>query len=402
MHQPLLEIRQLDVQSCDRTAIYQWMQQCRQHTLALFADVDHANFCQQAHPDFSPIGWHLGHIAYTESLWLLEHLAGMSPQFPDYRRLFAADTLPKRDRVNLPTLAEVQTYLETIRAQVFEYLETAPLETQSRLWLWLLQHESQHSETIAIVQALLKASRGQKADCGVGSQSNKGSRTKALAIEPLSQPPTLQTTGDAMVKIPAGAFLMGNENLLALDNERPVHRGAVNAFWLDCTPITCAQYAKFMQAGGYQNEQWWSAAGWNWLQASPVTQPLYWQNDSAWAQTPVCGVNWYEADAYARFVGKRLPTEAEWEKAIRQQNDGLDLQVGLVWEWTTTWFDGYPGFTAYPYRGYSQAYFDQQHRVLRGSSWATQPWARRATFRNWYHPHVREIFAGFRCAQDDA
>lgn len=391
MLHPFPELIQPDFCDCDRESLRHWMQLCRQQTLTLFADVDHDQFCQQAHPDFSPIGWHLGHIAYTEGLWLLEHLAGLPPQFPEYRRLFAADTLPKRDRVYLPTLPEIQTYLDTIRTQVFTYLETAPLADQGRLWLWLLQHESQHRETIAIVQALLE--QESRRDVPLVRLTQSQDEHPKIGVGAVGQTPC-----DA-IYIPAGKFAMGNENLLALDNERPVHWVDVQSFWIDRAPVTCAQYAEFMAAGGYETARWWTLAGWEWLQAHPVTQPLYWAGDRP-GSDPVCGINWFEATAYANFVGKRLPTEAEWEKAMRwaEQQPDSPLIVGQVWEWTTTWFAGYPGFTAYPYRGYSQAYFDDQHRVLRGGSWATLPWARRSTFRNWYHPHVREIFAGLRCA----
>jgi gamma-glutamyl hercynylcysteine S-oxide synthase len=408
--------------------LYQWMQHCRQTTLDLFTQVDYNTLSHQAHPDFSPIGWHLGHIAYTESLWILERLAGCAPQFPEYHQLFAADRLPKRDRVNLPTLDVIQAYLNQIRIQVFDYLQIAPLHLQARLWLWLIQHECQHAETIAIVLAL-QNHPAQKPDFHtVPSPPNPD-----IAL----QSPSLFSPD--MVFIPPGDCELGNDQLDALDNERPAHRTTLDGYWIDRYPVTCGQYHAFMMAGGYQDPYWWSPEGWHWLQANPVDRPRYWVDHPDWQFHPVCGVNWYEADAYARFVNKRLPTEAEWEKAASwneslqtrslhpwqnpikatnyanlahhlkqttpvfaypagQSASGCFDLLGNVWEWTNSWFAGYKNFVHYPYPGYSQAYFDQQHRVLKGGSWATQPWAIRTPFRNWYYPHVREVFAGFRCA----
>ncbi|MBD2074689.1 ergothioneine biosynthesis protein EgtB [Phormidium sp. FACHB-592] len=445
------------------------MEACRLATLALFQTVDYNTFCQQAHPDFSPIGWHLGHIAYTEALWLLEHLAGLPPQYPQYRRLFAADTLPKAERVYLPDLAEVQTYLSAVRKATFAYLETAPLDEQERLWRWLLQHESQHGETIAIVLALIKRQKaeGKRQKVEESGQPSalrpqllaisRQSKTQNLELKtvpstslPLSLPTPYSRSAERsrrsplptpQICIPAGSFECGNASLEALDNERPVHRVSVETYWIDRAPVTCKQYQAFMSAGGYQEQRWWSEEGWAWLQSAQVIQPLYWSDAPDRANHPVCGVSWYEADAYARFVGKRLPTEAEWEKAaswnpivkqrqtypwgeaVPSEHDcncnhavgqttpvgaypagtspfGCEDLLGNVWEWTNSWFDRYTGFEAYPYRGYSEAYFDGQHRILKGGSWATQPSSLRCAFRNWYHPHVREIFAGFRCVSD--
>lgn len=431
--------------------LQQWMQECRASTLQLFDGMDYDTFCQQAHPDFSPVGWHLGHIAYTESLWLLEYLAGQPPQFPEYRRLFAADTLPKTDRRYLPPIAEVCQYLDTIRTQAFTYLETAPLDQQARLWRWLLQHESQHCETIAIVLALLgrdgedAGDQGDREETATKQPSSPSSspHLPSLPASSSSPPPSPSTSQilTAMICIPAGRFQQGNDAINALDNERPVQWMDLPSYWIDKYPVTCGQYRQFMQAGGYQDQRWWSIEGWQWVQTQLITQPLYWSNDPRHDRHPVYGVSWYEAEAYAKFVGKRLPTEAEWEKAaswhpIAQhrmtypwgndrptahhcnhnhligQTTSVDAYpqgqsaygcydlLGNVWEWTSSWFTGYANFEPYPYRGYSQAYFDDQHRVLRGGSWATRPWALRSAFRNWYYPQVREVFAGFRCTAD--
>ncbi len=400
-----------------RHQLKEWMERCRRLTLDLFANVDDMLFRQQVHPDFSPVGWHLGHIAYTESLWLLERQTGQAPLFPEYRRLFAQDGLPKSERVHLPDLPTITDYLAAVRSQVLDYLAIAPLEEQERLWRFLLQHESQHCETVAIVLAIAR-------------------HPVPVLTHPAAAPPS--RSNDA-IHIPAGPFNCGNDDLDALDNESPRHSQWLEDYWLDRTPVTCGDYWHFMAADGYQTPDWWSPAGWEWQQTARVRCPRYWPTTSDWAAHPVCGVSGYEAEAYARFVGKRLPTEWEWEKAARwhpQQpgsrtfpwgeafpddshcNHGqtighttpvdryaqfaspsgcVDL-LGNVWEWTSSTFAGYPGFVPDPYPGYSQIYFDGQHWVLRGGSWATRPWALRSSFRNWYHPWVREIFAGFRCA----
>ena len=416
-------------------AIARAMHQCRAGTLALFEGIDYATFCNQAHPDFSPVGWHLGHIAYIEAYWLLERCAGMPPLFPEYQQLFLADGLPKTQRVNLPPLSEVRYYLDAVREKVLCYLKTAELDRQERLWRWLIQHESQHNETITFLLQL------QHWNTLKSQESGSNSLAPSFIV-----PHSVSSYPDRMIEIPAGEFEQGNDSIDAMDNERSVHRVTLETYWIDRYPVTCGQYRKFMEAGGYENRNWWSPAGWEWLQSQVVTQPLYWLDYPHWDNHPVCGVSWYEAEAYSQFVGKRLPTEAEWEKAaswdaasgcrrtypwgeekpalqhcnhthvgeyshaplqttpvdsypIGQSTYGCYDMLGNVWEWTDSWFDAYGGFKSYPYVGYSQVYFDQHHRVLKGGSWATRPWALRSSFRNWYHPGMRQLLAGFRCAR---
>lgn len=405
------------------------LQSCRSQTLLLCNNLSPLEFCTQSHPEFSPVGWHLGHVAYTESLWIAERLGAASETSARYKRLFAADGLPKAERQNLPSLAEILAYLRVVRSQTEACITAphSPLDSprERQLLHWLLQHEGQHAETMAMVLAM------------------HGPTSADSALR------TVVSTETDMVLVEAGEFYLGSDTLAAIDNERSAHPVWLASYWLDRTPVTCAQYRQFIEAGGYQTETWWSPAGWQWQQSAQVKTPLYWCETSAFDDCPVCGVSWYEADAYARFIGKRLPTEAEWAKAagwnpsvqkmqrypwgdrFRQTagatgetacnsfcNYGLLVgtttpvtaylqsaspygcldMLGNVWEWTDTWFDRYPGFRPFPYEGYSQAYFDGAHRVLRGGSWATSRWTMRNSFRNWYHPHRREMFAGFRCA----
>lgn len=393
-----------------KQAIARDLQQCRQTTLDLFEGIDAATFTRQAHPDFSPIGWHLGHVAFTEAYWILEHLGDFSPLFPEYRVLFAADGLPKTQRQNLPTIETIRDYLYIVRTKVLDYLEASSFDRQERLWQWLIQHESQHNETIAFILQLHR--RNQNLSPAFLTLGSEVERKTDLDL-------------NAMVPIPAGKFTMGSNAIAAQDNERPAHTVYLDSYWLDRYPVTCQQYRQFIISGGYQNRRYWSEPGWQWLQNNPVSQPLYWSDAAEWDNHPVCGVSYYEAEAYANFVGKRLPTEAEWEKAAVGNNSlhcnhnslighttpvnvypdsqslyGCYDMLGNVWEWTASWFDRYSGFSSYPYVGYSQVYFDRQHRVLRGGSWATPSYTLRASFRNWYYPWIRQILVGFRCATD--
>ncbi|MGB3265667.1 MAG: ergothioneine biosynthesis protein EgtB [Microcoleus sp.] len=434
------------IQSC-REAIYRDLQQCRRGTFKLFADIDCDTFCRLAHPDFSPVGWHLGHIAYTEDLWLLQRGAGLKPVFPEYHQLFAADILPKKQRVFLPALPEVKLYLDAVRKKVLDYLEIAPIEEQERLWRFMIQHESQHCETVAFVLQMQEKQGRRDRDLDADTRINYPQGGRRQREERILMPDARCPMPDAPcpipnseIEIPGGEFYMGSDAAEALDNERSRHLCYLEAYAIDRYPVTCGQYRDFMASGGYQNPDWWSVEGWKWLKVHLVDRPLYWSENPAFNNHPVCGVSWYEAEAYCNFTGKRLPSEAEWEKAASWDaanqtnrtypwgeappnaslcNHGNNLantspvdafpkgasaigccdMLGNVWEWTASTFDAYPGFESYPYKGYSQVYFDGEHRVLKGGSWATFPQAMRSSFRNWYYPGVRQIIAGFRCAK---
>ncbi|MBE9014367.1 DinB family protein, partial [Pseudanabaenaceae cyanobacterium LEGE 13415] len=188
------------------------MQMCRSRTLTLIDSLDYETFCTQAHADFSPIGWHLGHIAYTEALWILQRCAGYPPVFPEYHRLFAQDGLPKTERVRLPEISIVLDYLETVRSKVFDYLAIAPLDQQERLWKWLIQHECQHAETMSIVLALSEL----RASVGAG-----GSPLNPPILGDFESGNSLECGG--MILIPSGSFVQGSDAIEAQDNERSAH-----------------------------------------------------------------------------------------------------------------------------------------------------------------------------------
>ncbi len=374
---------------------------CRAGTLALFEGIGEGLFRRSLHPDFSPVGWHLGHIALTEAMWLLGD--GDPATTPALRRAFAQDGLAKAERCRIPGRDDTLAYLDRVRAAVLARLDRAPA-LEARLGRFVLQHEAQHCETVSFLLAL------------AGTDPAVGLDWATVAPD---------TRPIATLAVPAGEAAIGHDGDDALDNERPAHRRPLAAFRLGRTPVTQAQYAAFMADGGYRRREAWTDAGWAWNLAAAPARPLYWRAGAA--DHPVCGVSAHEADAFCRWAGARLPTEFEWEHAARglepapgsgnldgtrggtsavgafpggAGRDGtLDL-IGNVWEWTASPFAAYPGFAPWPYRGYSEAWFDGGHRVLRGGSWATRACAVRASFRNWYVPGTRQILAGFRIARD--
>jgi iron(II)-dependent oxidoreductase len=298
----------------------------------------------------------------------------------------------------------------------------------------VIQHEHQHDETMLATHQL-----------------RRGERVLFAPAPPPAPPGPLP----AEVFVPAGRFQMGTStDPWSYDNERPEHWVDLAAFWIDTTPVTAAAYLSFVESGGYREPRWWSPQGWDWRNRSGARAPAFWRREGGvWLRRrfgadepvpldePVQHVCWYEAEAYARWAGRRLPTEPEWEKAAswdfqngvkrthpwgeepadeRRANlgqrhlqpapagsfplgeapCGARQMLGDVWEWTASNFTGYPGFRAFPYREYSEVFFGDSYKVLRGGSWATDRVAGRNTFRNWDYPVRRQIFAGFRCARD--
>jgi iron(II)-dependent oxidoreductase len=352
------------------------LEAARARTLELLAPIPDEELVRQVSPIMSPLVWDLAHIGHFEELWIARRLAGLEPLFPNGDDVYDAFAHAREERPALALLdpATARAYLENVRARSLAVLDEIMLDPADPLLAdgfafgLVVQHEQQHVETMLQTIQL----------SGLEHAGGAPPATSGIADE---------------VLVDGGPFVMGTDDEpWAYDNERPAHEVAVDTFWIDLEPVTNGEYAEFLADTGC---------------AEP---PLSWQQDDrAWLRTrfgraeivpahePVQHVSFDEAEAYARWAGKRLPAEEEWEKAATL---GLIRGVGSVWEWTSSDFTGYPGFTAFPYGEYSEVFFGTKYRVLRGASWATHPTVARITFRNWDFPVRRQIFAGFRCARD--
>jgi iron(II)-dependent oxidoreductase len=349
-------------------------------------------------PLMSPLAWDLGHIAAFEDLWV-SRAAGSELLREDLAAVYDAFETPRAGRGELHFLRhdELPAYLDAVRDRTRQALDdVSPFIAEM-----LIQHEHQHNETM--LQTL------QLAEPGVYSLQ-------------LTPPAGEAASGEWLVE--AGSFELGDAgDGFAYDNERPRHTVELPAFRIDRGPVTNRAYAEFVADRGYARSELWSDEGWRRRQSEGWDRPLYWTGDGGVRrfdrvvelepELPVMHVSFFEAEAFARWRGARLPSEAEWERAALDEGDSrghldqLDFGpgpagpfVGDCWEWTATEFDGYPGFSPHPYPEYSQVFFRSGYRVLRGASWATRSRVARTTFRNWDHPQRRQIFAGFRCAED--
>jgi iron(II)-dependent oxidoreductase len=349
--------------------------QAREGTLALIAGLTGEDLERVHSPIMSPLAWDLGHIAAYEDLWLAHRHAGLELLRPELAELYDAFETPRAVRGEIETLspAEALDYLAAVRARVIEAIELGGLG-DGTICEMVLRHELQHSETMRQTMAI----------AGLLPPGEP-------ALTPLIAP-------GGWTEIPEGPFEMGaGPEGFAYDNERPRHTVDVAAFQIARQPVSNASWMGFSESGGYERRGWWSDEGWAWKKQYDIAHhPLLATGDP---QAPVCHVSWFEAEAFASAHAARLPTEAEWEKAARREIEA-PAAIGAVWEWTSSTFHGYPGFTAHPYREYSEVFFGEDYRVLRGGSWATHPRVASLTFRNWDLPERRQIFAGVRLARD--
>ena len=385
----------------------------------------------------NPPLWELGHLGWFEEFWCLRHgKREVGSLLTNADSLYDSARVPHDTRwdLPLPDVATTLDYLATVRAAVNE---CSAKDSKDAALMYFAQlsamHEEMHCEAFAYTHQTL------------GYPRPPG---------PVAGPiPSGTCAGDA--DIAGGHFQLGavDDGTFVFDNEKWAHPVEVEPFRMARTPVTNAQFAGFVDAGGYRDNQWWSRAGWAWREQAGATAPLYWRHmGNTWTRQhfdctealvpdePVIHVNWHEAQAWCRWAGRRLPTEAEWEFAAATapgepgkkrrypwgdadpdtntanlyggtgqcvavsaypEGDsawGVRQMIGNVWEWTDDWFEPYPGFIRDPYAEYSEPWFGT-HKVLRGGCHATRSVLIRNTWRNFYTPDRRDIYAGFRtCA----
>ena len=358
------------------------LERARRRTEDLLEPLSDEQLTRQISPLQSPLVWDLAHIGHFEELWLLRRVGGRSALSSEYDDLYDSFAHARGERGRLPILSPqaARAYVRDVREAVLALLPELSLDNGDPLLErgyvvgLVVQHELQHAETMA--QTLMLA--------GLPGPAPHG-------------PPEVGASGE--VAVPGGRFTLGSADPWAYDNERPAHSVELLPFRIDRALVTNADYAAFVDAGAYHDRDIWSSQGWEWREAERADEP-YLCDPATPVHAPVQHVSFHEAEAYARWAGRRLPTEPEWEKAAKTVAGELEHMTGAVWQWTSSFFDGYPGFTAFPYAEYSEAFFGGEYRVLRGGSWLTDPLVARPTFRNWDLPQRRQIFSGLRCARD--
>jgi len=416
-----------------------WTRDARRRTGLLAASLSPETLLGPRLAIVNPPLWELGHVAWFQERWILRHAAGRRSLLPEGDALYDSGAIPHDARwtLPLPPLGETLGYLAEVEDEVLRWL---PGASERDLYYARLAvfHEDMHFEAMAFTRQTLGYAAPRLPEAPVDASSP-------------------DVVGDA--EVPGGTFLLGAvaDGEFAFDNEKWAHPVELAPFRIARAPVTQAAFAEFVDDAGYRRGDLWSAEGWRWREAVGAEHPVYWRRaEGSWMrrdfdrwvalepERPVVNVCWFEADAFCRWAGRRLPSEAEWEAAAagesgpggtltlrkrrfpwgdeeptpaRAHLDGRALRsvpvgahpsgdsafgcrqmLGNVWQWTASDFLPYPGFEPDPYREYSQPWFGS-HKVLRGGSFATPARLVRNTWRNFYTPDRRDPWAGFRtCA----